>query len=110
MPDFLKALRSGRVLLMDGAMGTELLRAGIAGGECCEAWNLSHPDEVVATHRSYVEAGAEILLTNTFQANIPALARIHQEAKLTAIIKAGVDLARQALAGSGWVLADIGPL
>src|SRR5262249_47666638 len=71
----LERLRSGRVVLMDGAMGTELLRAGLQPGACAEAWNLTHPETVRAIHQSYVEAGAECLVTNTFQANETALAR-----------------------------------
>src|SRR6516164_4935599 len=70
-----EAMASGWVLLMDGAMGTELQRAGISTGECYELWNLSHPDKVKAIHQSYVDAGAQVLLTNTFQANPVALAK-----------------------------------
>ncbi len=66
MSTFLNALRSGRVLLMDGAMGTELIRAGLKPGENSAAWNLLHPDRVRAVHRAYHKAGAEVLLTNTF--------------------------------------------
>src|ERR1043166_9314900 len=69
MTDFLRALRAGRVLLMDGAMGTELQKAGIQSGECHELWNLTHADVVRSIHQAYVDAGAEVLLTNTFQAN-----------------------------------------
>ena len=68
------APRSGRVLLMDGAMGTELQKAGLQPGECGELWNLTHPEKVRAIHRAYVDAGAEVLLTNTFQANPASLA------------------------------------
>src|SRR5437868_37975 len=109
MSDFIKALRSGRVLLMDGAMGTELQRAGMAPSACYEAWNLSRPEKVQAIHRAYVAAGAEVLLTNTFQANLPALARHHQQDNLTAIIQAGLTHARTVVRRAGWVLADIGP-
>src|SRR6516162_9113288 len=70
---FLDALRSGRVLLMDGAMGTELQRAGLRPNECGELWNLVHPDRVRAVHLAYGEAGAQVWLTNTFQANRTAL-------------------------------------
>jgi methionine synthase I (cobalamin-dependent) len=66
MSRFLKALHSGRVLLMDGAMGTELQKRGLKDGENAAAWNLLHPDEVAAVHRAYREAGAKVLLTNTF--------------------------------------------
>ena len=54
---------------MDGAMGTELQRAGCQPDECGEIWNLTHPERVRAIHQAYVDAGAEVLLTNTFQAN-----------------------------------------
>ena len=66
MSAFLDALRSGRVLLMDGAMGTELRRAGLPDDECGATWNLTHPERVRAVHQAYVDAGADVLLTNTF--------------------------------------------
>ena len=75
MSRFLDALPSGRVLLMDGAMGTELRKAGLQPGACGELWNLTHPERVRAIHQAYVDAGAEVLLTNTFQANSSAFAR-----------------------------------
>jgi 5-methyltetrahydrofolate--homocysteine methyltransferase len=109
MSSFVSALESGRVLLMDGAMGTQLLGNRNPGKECLEAWNLTQPDKVQALHRSYAEAGAEVLVANTFQANAPALARHQQQGNLAAIIKAGLLHARSALSGAGWVLADIGP-
>src|SRR6266849_10743185 len=66
MSRFLRALHSGRVLLMDGAMGTELQRAGLRQGERGELWNLERPERVRAIHQAYVNAGAKCLLTNTF--------------------------------------------
>ena len=66
MPHFLDALRSGRVLLMDGAMGTELQRAGLQPSENAATWNVFHPDRVEAVHRQYLRSGAEVLLTNSF--------------------------------------------
>jgi 5-methyltetrahydrofolate--homocysteine methyltransferase len=109
MSRFLDALHSGRVLLMDGAMGTELQRAGLAPGECGALWNLTHPGRVRAVHQAYVDAGAEVLLTNTFQADPASLARHDLEGKWESICRAGVDLAR-AVAGLGrWVLASVGP-
>jgi 5-methyltetrahydrofolate--homocysteine methyltransferase len=108
MPRFLEVLRSGRVLLMDGAMGTELRRAGLPDAACGEAWNLTEPGRVRAIHRAYVEAGACCLLTNTFQANPAALSRHGLTDHLGAIIRAAVGHARAAGPGC-FVLADIGP-
>src|SRR5271157_2015143 len=92
----LQALHSGRVLLMDGAMGTQLQFAGLRQGECYEAWNLSHPDRVLPIHRAYVAAGADVLLTNTFQANPAALAKHGLADKLEVLCQAAVRLACQA--------------
>jgi methionine synthase I (cobalamin-dependent) len=69
MSRLLEALHSGRVLLMDGAMGTELQKAGLRDGENGVTWNLFHPEPVEAVHRAYARAGARVLLTNTFLIN-----------------------------------------
>jgi 5-methyltetrahydrofolate--homocysteine methyltransferase len=109
MPRLLDTLRSGRVLLMDGAMGTELRRAGLRDGECGEAWNLTHPERVRAIHQAYVDAGAEVLLTNTFQANPATLGRHRLTEQCEAICRAAVEQARLAAGPDRWVLGDIGP-
>jgi 5-methyltetrahydrofolate--homocysteine methyltransferase len=97
------------VLLGDGAMGTQLQQAGLESGGCGEAWNLDHPDRVLAIQRRYVEAGSDVLLTNTFGACRIMLARHGEAERAAAINEAAVALARQALGGCGWVLGDIGP-
>jgi methionine synthase I (cobalamin-dependent) len=109
MSRFLEALHSGRVLLMDGAMGTELQRAGMPPGTCFELWNLKRAEEVRAIHRSYVAASADILLTHTFQANATALARFGLRDQTSAILTAALESARAAAAGC-LVVGDIGPL
>src|SRR5580765_839964 len=110
MPNnLLEGLNSGRVLLMDGAMGTQLQLAGIQPGECYEHWNLTHPDRVLAIHRAYVEAGAEVLLTNTFQAQSSRLVRLGLVQKYFDIWHAGVELARNAALPRGYVLVSLGP-
>jgi 5-methyltetrahydrofolate--homocysteine methyltransferase len=108
MSRFLDALKSGRVLLMDGAMGTELQRAGLKPGECGELWNLTHPEKMRAIHQAYVDAGAEVLLTNTFQANPRSLDRFGLGERIEDISRAAVQLAREANP-SGFVLFDLGP-
>ena len=104
----LEALRT-RVLLSDGAMGTELQRAGLESGACGEAWNLDHPDRVLGIQRAYAEAGADCLLTNTFGACRIMLNRHRQGGRTADINRAAVALAREALGGRGFVLGDIGP-
>jgi 5-methyltetrahydrofolate--homocysteine methyltransferase len=110
MSNFLQALHSGRVLLMDGAMGTELQRLGMGPDECGESWNVRRAESVRAVHDAYVTAGAEVLLTNTFQANPCHLARFGLEERLEEIIGSAVRLARKAAGRSRFVLGDIGPL
>lgn len=110
MSAFLKALHCGRVLLMDGATGTELLRAGLRPGECGELWNLTAPEQVRELHRRYSQAGAECLLTNTFQANPLSLARHGLTDRLEEINAAALHLARSAAPPGTFVLADIGPI
>jgi methionine synthase I (cobalamin-dependent) len=103
--DLLGALTSGRPLLMDGAMGTELLRAGLPPEECGAVWSLTRPEAVAAVHRAYVDAGAEVLLTNTFQANPVRLG-----ARLEDVNRAALCLARRAAGPRRFVLADVGPI
>jgi methionine synthase I (cobalamin-dependent) len=105
-----QALSAGRVVLMDGATCTELRRAGLRPGEPGERWNLTRPAEVRALHAAYAAAGAEVLLTNTFQANPTALARHGLESQLEAISQAAVRLARAAAGAGGCVLGDVGPI
>jgi 5-methyltetrahydrofolate--homocysteine methyltransferase len=95
---------------MDGAMGTELQRAGLPTGESGELWNLTHPDKVRQVHEAYLAAGADCLLTNTFQSNPTALARHGAADRLEAINEAALGLARSAVGGPRFVIADIGPI
>ena len=110
MAGFREALQSGQVLLMDGAMGTELQRASLQPGECGEFWNLAEPERVRAIHQAYVDAGAQCLLTNTFQANPTALAKHGKSEHWEAINHSGLELARLVAGPDRFVLADIGPI
>ena len=99
-----------RVLLGDGAMGTQLMLAGLAQGNCGEAWNLSHPERVLAIQRRYAEAGADCLLTNTFGGSRIMLNRHSHADDVTPINEAGVRIAREAFGDrDGYVIGDIGP-
>jgi len=99
-----------RPLLGDGAMGTQLMIAGLEQGNCGEAWNLNHPDRVLAIQRRYVEAGSECLLTNTFGGSRIMLNRHSEAGHVAEINKASVAIARQAFGhNDGYVIGDIGP-
>lgn len=107
-PNLIDSLRRGdRFWLMDGAMGTQLQKRGIAAGTKPELLNLSHPEMVTAVHREYREAGAEILYTNTFGANRRKLASSGYSPK--EVIQAAVQNARTA-GGDALVALDLGPI
>jgi 5-methyltetrahydrofolate--homocysteine methyltransferase len=109
MSRLLAAIRD-RVLLADGAMGTQLQLAGLESGGCGEAWNVDHPERVAAIQRRYVEAGSDCLITNTFGGSRIMLARHGEAARTAAINAAGVAVARAAFGErAGFVLGDIGP-
>src|SRR6185503_10907153 len=99
-----------RPLLCDGAMGTQLMLAGLEQGNSGEAWNLTHPERVLGIQRRYVEAGADCLLTNTFGGSRIMLNRHDRANDVVAINAAAVSIAREAFAGrDGYVIGDIGP-
>lgn len=101
-----------RPVLTDGAWGTEFQRRGIRLGEPSDLWNLSRPEEVAAVASSYVAAGSEVILTNTFRSNRHALASHGAEAmaRLAEINGEGVRLSRQAAGDRARVFASIGPV
>jgi 5-methyltetrahydrofolate--homocysteine methyltransferase len=108
-PRLQDAIRT-RPLLGDGAMGTQLMLAGLEQGNCGEAWNLEHPERVLAIQRRYVEAGADCLLTNTFGGSRIMLNRHSHSGRAVEINRAGVEIARRAFDGRpGYVIGDIGP-
>jgi len=109
-PALLEILRDRR-LVCDGAMGTQLMLAGLEQGSCGEAWNLTHPERVLGIQRRYVEAGADCLITNTFGGSRLMLGRHGHDRDVAAINQAGAQVARQAFGEQpGYVLGDIGPL
>jgi methionine synthase / methylenetetrahydrofolate reductase(NADPH) len=114
-------LFADRPVLADGAMGTVLYARGIFVNRCYDELNLSDPNLILGVHEEYLQAGAEILETNTFGANRFRLARHGLAGKMAEINAAGVRLARQAVerlkakqAGhaeiAAWVAGSVGPL
>lgn len=112
MSDILTRI-SNNVLLADGAMGTMLHSRGTSFEKCFDELNLSNPDAVAEVHRLYIEAGAQVILSNTFGANRFKLSRHGLEDRTGKINQAGVELAKRAAArasGDVLVAGDVGPL
>lgn len=97
-----------RIIFFDGGMGTLLQKAGLKAGELPENWNISNPEPVINIHREYVEAGADIILANTFGAN-----EFKFPDNLEAIVEAGIVNAKRAVELAGkkaYVALDMGSL
>ncbi len=110
--NLLEQLKSSTVLA-DGAMGTMLHSRGISFEKCFDELNLTNPSAVAAIHREYIEAGAQLILTNTFGANRFKLSKHGLGQKIVEINKAGVELAKRVAAASFkdvLIAGDVGPL
>ena len=105
---------SQKTLLADGAMGTMLHARGVSFAKCFDELNLTNPAAVADIHREYIEAGAQLIITNTFGANHFKLSKHGLQDRLIEINRAGVELARRAIAASYkddvLVAGDVGPL
>lgn len=106
---FRDMLIEGKTLVSDGALGTELAKKGLQPGECPELLNAEKPDVVREVARSYVEAGSDIILTNTFGGSPLKLARYGLEKRVEELNEKGVRLAVEAAGGKAVVLGSIGP-
>jgi homocysteine S-methyltransferase len=116
MPGFFEIF-GDRPVIADGAMGTVLSARGIPISRCYDELNLTDPALIQSVHEDYLQAGAEILETNTFGANRFRLARHGLAGKVAEINAAGVRIARQAVehlrqrqGGDAWVAGAVGPL
>src|SRR5215472_3634809 len=116
MPSF-PDIFGDRPILADGALGTVLYARGVFINRCYDELNLSDPGLVTSIHEEYLQAGAELLETNTFGANRFRLARHGLASRVAEINAAGVRLAKQAVAhlkekqaGEAWVAGSVGPL
>jgi 5-methyltetrahydrofolate--homocysteine methyltransferase len=102
--------RKGTVLVADGAWGTEFFKRGLMQGSPPDEWNLAHPEMVREVTREYLEAGADIVLTNTFGANRFRLEHHGLSRQVQQVNAAAVTIAREVSEGSRTMVAgDIGP-
>jgi 5-methyltetrahydrofolate--homocysteine methyltransferase len=102
-------LAQGKLLIADGATGTMLMTAGLPAGAAPELWNVERPDQVLALYRAYLEAGSQIILTNTFGGSRRKLAKTELAERTHELNLAAARLARQAANGKAYVAGDIGP-
>jgi len=109
MTPWKERLRQQKILIADGAWGTELAKRGLAPGEAPERWNLDRPDAVREIAESYVNAGADIILTNTFGASPIKLAKAGLDASAEEINRRGAEISRAAAGDETLVFASIGP-
>jgi homocysteine S-methyltransferase len=117
MTNRIETIFGRRTILCDGAMGTALYARGVFINRCYDELNLSQPELVRGVHEEYLQAGAEIIETNTFGANAVRLQRYGLQERVAEINQAGVRIARQAVqqladkqAGTAWVAGSVGPL
>ncbi len=103
--DFRKELKK-RMLIGDGAMGTLLYSRGI--DNCYEELNCTEPDQIEAIHRAYLEAGADILQSNTYGANFYKLKRYGLEDEVNQINRQGIAIAKRVAKGKAFVFGTIG--
>src|SRR5207342_242657 len=96
MKELLHNVIRTRTLLGDGAMGTQLMIAGLEQGNCGEAWNLTEPERVLGIQRRYAEAGSDCILTNTFGGSRIMLNRHGNAQRVVEINQAAVAIVREA--------------
>lgn len=108
MGSFLERISKGEILLGDGALGTMLIQRGLKAGECPESWNIDRPEALADIADLYVNAGSDIVSTNTFGGHPLKLAQYSLEDKTEEINKAGVRTVGKAAEGRAFVAASCG--
>lgn len=107
-PPFLERLGGGGVVF-DGGMGSMLIAAGLEIGHPSDVWNISRPDVILDIHRAYLDAGAEVITTNTFGATPARMTRHGLTDRVGDINREGVKLAREAAGDGAYVALSLGP-
>ncbi len=109
MSKLINELQKGRVLVSDGAWGTFLQKKGLTPGECPEQWNISRPKDILDIAQSYIEAGADMIETNSFGGNYFKLKGYGLEGQVFGINKAAAEISRKAAGTDHFVLGSVGP-
>jgi 5-methyltetrahydrofolate--homocysteine methyltransferase len=109
MKSLLEFIKEGRILISDGAWGTLLHERGLQPGECPELWNITHRDDVYAIAKSYIDSGADIILTNSFGGNPIKLEHYGLQYRTDQLNVAAAEISREAAGSNHIVLGSIGP-
>jgi len=109
MKSLLATLQNGKVLISDGAWGTLLHKRGLQIGECPELWNITHRSDVLTIAKSYIDAGADIILTNSFGGSPTKLKHYGLQNRCVELNEAAADISRVAAGTDHFVLGSIGP-
>lgn len=108
--NFRQALQTGRILISDGATGTNYQARGLERGMPPEQWLFDEPNQVIRLHREFIAAGANIILTNTFGATPIRLTHAGLQGRVAEVNAQAVRLARQAIDETDvWIAASLGP-
>lgn len=113
MPDLIKKIIARECVVMDGATGTNLFDKGLVSGDAPELWNVDHPDRVFELNASFVEAGSDVVLTNTFGGNAMRLKLHASENRVDELNETAAKIARDAVSRADrevLVAGSIGPL
>jgi len=100
---------NGKLLTSDGAWGTYLFKKGLASGNCPEEWNLTHYDDVYDIAKSYIDAGSDIISTNSFGSNLFKLSQYDLDQRLFEICRTSAEISRKAAGAEKYVMASLGP-
>jgi len=109
MGKIIDKIKAGKILVSDGAWGTFLQAKGLQPGECPELWNTTHPDDVLDIAQGYIDAGSDMIETNSFGGSKFKLANYGLEDQVYELNKAAAEISRKAAGPDKYVLGSIGP-